>query len=113
MRELKVYLRKEKVDEVVHALRERGIATVNVTHVRALGAGADPEHVRISFETGTTYSEVAKLEVVCTADEADALVPVIVETARTGEPGDGFVFVTPVDRAVKIRTGVEGRKALQ
>lgn len=113
MKEIKAYLRKETVDAVVHALRDAGVMHMTVTHVHTLGSTTDPSEVRISFETGTTYTEHAKLEFVCAEPEADGLVAVIVRTARTGERGDGIVFVAPVDRAVKIRTGAEGREALR
>ena len=65
MREIKVYLRRERVDAVVHALREAGIGHMTVTPVHTLGSLTDPAHVRISFETGTRYTEHAKLEFVC------------------------------------------------
>lgn len=112
MREIKVYLRRERVDAVVHALRDAGIGHMTITHVHTLGSLTDPAHVRISFETGTTYTQHAKLEFVCSELDVDVLVPVIEATARTGEPGDGIIFVSPVERAVKIRTGAEGRAAL-
>lgn len=86
---------------------------MTITHVHTLGNLADPENVRISFETGTTYTEHAKLEFVSSEADVDVLIPVIAASARTGEPGDGIVFVSPVDRAVKIRTGAEGREALR
>lgn len=113
MKEIKVYLRKSRVDAVVHTLREAGITHMTVTHVHTLGSLADPEKVRISFESGTTYTEHAKLEFVCPESDVDRLVPVIQATARTGEPGDGVVFVSPVDRALKILTGAEGHAALR
>ena len=112
MREIKVYLRKEKVDEVVRALQAAGVQHMTVTHVQALGSGVDPEQYHISAETGTLYSEQVQLELVCQEADVDVLVPVIEANARTGEPGDGIVFVSPVDRAVKIRSGVEGREAI-
>lgn len=112
MREIKVYLRKKRVDTVVHALREAGIGHMTMTHVHTLGSLTDPEHVRISFETGTTYTEHAKLEFFCSELDVDVLIPVIEATARTGKPGDGVIFVSAVERAVKIRTGTEGRAAL-
>ena len=112
MREIKLYLRKERVDAVVHALREAGIGHMTITHVHTLGSLTDPEHIRISFETGTTYTEHAKLDFVCSELDVDVLIPVIEATARTGKPGDGVIFVHPVVRAVKIRTGAEGRAAL-
>ena len=113
MREVKVFLRKEKVDEVVRALRDNGIEHMTISHVRSFGTGVDPRHERVSFEAGTTYTEKAKLEFVCSEPEVERLVPVIRTHAITGESGDGVIFVTPVDYAVKIRTGVEGREALR
>lgn len=113
MREIKAYLRPEKVEDVVRALRENGIDHLTISHVRSFGAGVDPHRERVSFEAGTTYTEKAKLEFVCSEPEVERLVPVIRAHAVTGEPGDGVVFVSPVDYALKIRTGVEGREALR
>ena len=113
MKEIKLYLRKERVNAVVHALREAAVTHMTITHVHTLGNLTDPEHVRISFETGTTYTEHAKLELVCSEPDVDELIRVIAAIARTGDPGDGIIFVSPVERAVKIRTGVEGREALR
>ena len=113
MQEIKAYLRKERVDAVVHALRAAGIAHMTITHVLSLGTGVAPDDFGISFETGTQYTDHAKLEFVCSAREVDTLLPIIQRNARTGHQGDGIIFVTPIERAVKIRTGKEGREALQ
>lgn len=113
MKEIKLYLRKARVDPVVHALRETGVRHMTVTHVQTLGSLTDPEHVRISFETGTTYTEHAKLEFVCSESDVDMLIEVVLASARTGDQGDGIIFVSPVERAVRIRTGVQGREALR
>jgi nitrogen regulatory protein P-II 1 len=113
MKEIKAYLRKKRVDAVVHALREAGVTHMTITHVHTLGSLTDPVNVRISFETGTTYTEHAKLELVCSEPDVDMLIPLIEMNARTGEPGDGIIYVSPVERAVKIRTGLEGREALR
>lgn len=112
MREVKAYVRREKVDDVVRALRDSGVSHMTVNHVRSLGSGVDPHHERVSFELGTTYTETAKLELVCPEPEVERLVSIIREHAATGEPGDGLIFVSPVDYALKIRTGAEGRAAL-
>lgn len=112
MKEIKLYLRKKRVDAVVHALREAGVTHMTITHVHTVGSLVDPEKVRISFESGTTYTEHAKLELVCPEPEVNRLIEVIETAARTGDQGDGILFVSPVERAVKIRTGVEGREAL-
>lgn len=113
VQEIKIYLRKERVDDVVHELRAAGIAHMTVTHVQSLGSGVDPDEFGISFETGTQYTEKAKLEFVCPADVVDRLVSMIRSKARTGHEGDGMIFVAAIDRAVKISTGVEGPDALR
>lgn len=113
MQEIKAYLRKEKVNDVVRALRDAGVARMTITHVWSLGSGVDPEDFRVSFETGTQYTDKAKLEFVCAEPDVDVLVTIIESHGRTGDRGDGIIFVSPVGRAVKIRTGAEGRAALQ
>lgn len=116
MREIKTYIRPEKVDEVVHDLYHAEIGHLTLVHVRSFGRtglGVDPKHWKPSLETGTLYSEMVKLEMVCSEPEVDGLVKLIRDRGRTGEPGDGIVFVAPVDRAVKVRTGEEGRGILR
>lgn len=113
MREVKAYLRLEKVDELVRALRDNWVARMKITHVRSLGSGVDPRRQSVSFEAGTTYTETAKLEFVCSEPELEQLVPLIRAHALTGEKGDGIIFVSPVHYALKVRTGAEGREALR
>ena len=113
MREVKAYIRPEKVEDVIRALRDAGVPHVTVLHVRSFGSGIDPDHKRMSMEAGEWYTEKAKLEFVCSASDLDVLVPVIQVSARTGDPGDGVIFVSSVERAVKIRTGSEGEAALE
>lgn len=112
MREIKAYVRPEKLDSVMRALRIAGVAHVVVNHVESYGSDVDPGHWRISMEAASQYTENAKIEFVCPEDKADELVRVIEQQARTGAPGDGIVFVSTVDRAVKIRSGLEGSAAL-
>lgn len=113
MKEIKAYIRPERVENVVRALQDAGVPHLVVTHVRALGSGVDPDHERISLETGGWYTEKVKLEFVCAQPDLERLIAELVAAARTGERGDGVVFVHPVERAVKIRTGVEGRMAVR
>lgn len=113
MREIKAYVRPEKFDSVMRALRAAGVSHIVVNHVESYGSGLDPSSWRISMEAGSRYTENAKIEFVCAEDEADKLVRVIHQHARTDAPGDGIVFVSTVDRAVKIRSGTEGQAALR
>jgi len=113
MREIKVYLRSETLESVMRALHDAGVAHIVVNHVQSYGSGVDPQHWRLSMEAGTQYSENAKMEFVCADPEVEALVEIIQQRAHTGAPGDGIIFVAPVDRAIKIRTRAEGREALR
>lgn len=113
MREVKVYLRREVLESVVRALHDAGIAYMAVNEVRSFGSGVDPQHWRLSMDAGEQYTKHAKLEFMCEEGEVDRLVDIVCTKARTGEPGDGVIVVSTVERAIRIRTGAEGRDALR
>ena len=113
MKEIKAYIRVAKVDDVIRALRAAGVPGITATRVHGVGYGYEPFLFTLAPSELKKTPEVAKIEVVCEDDCADDAVEVIVQAARTGYPGDGIVFTTPVERAVKIRTGDEGSLALQ
>ena len=77
-----------------------------------MGYGYEPEHFSLAPRDVAHSPQIAKVEVVCTAQDADRLVRAIANAARSGQAGDGIVYVAPVERAVKIRTGEEGPRAL-
>jgi nitrogen regulatory protein P-II 1 len=113
MRLLKAFIRVECVDTVVRALRTAGAPGVTISHVHAVGYEYDPRQDTFAPGVEGKAPEVAKIEVVCLGEDADRLLRTIVETAGRGCRGDGIVFVTAVERTVKIRDGAEGRAALQ
>ena len=113
MKEIKAYIRIAKVDEVIHELRSVGAPGITATRVHGVGYGYEPYLFTLAPSELKKTPEVAKVEVVCEDDCAEGAIQVIVRAARTGDPGDGIVFTTPVERAVKIRTGDEDAIALQ
>ena len=112
MKEITAIVRKERVQDVVSAMRAAGVPRLTLCHVHAVGSGVDPEDYRLSFEEGTAYTEKTKIEVVCRADDVQRLVDIIRTSARTGHRGDGVIFVSDVERTVKVRTGDENALAL-
>ncbi|HHL39212.1 MAG TPA: P-II family nitrogen regulator [Deltaproteobacteria bacterium] len=112
MKEIKAYIRTSRAEEVIHALEDAGAAGFTVIEAKAVGASAVPERERFSVEYAETCSPITKIEVVCSDEETARLVEVIVKSASTGRRGDGMVFVSPVDEAVRIRTGERGEDAL-
>jgi nitrogen regulatory protein P-II 1 len=113
MKEVKAYVRVGVVQEVVSALESAGFYCMTMIDISALGNLADPARSKYSIEFTERYSKMARLELVCEDDDAGKVVEIIREKGCTHQSGDGIIFVLPVDRAVKVRTGEEGDKILQ
>jgi len=105
MKLLKAIIRPNKVDEVKDALARLHISGMTVTEVR--GHGKQKGHTAIyrGKEYNVSLLPKMQIEVVVTNTIADEAIRAIVEAARTGEIGDGRVFVLPVEQAYRIRTG--------
>ena len=113
MRLLKAFIRIGCVDTVVRALQKAGAPGITISHVHGVGYDYDPEEYTFAPGVEGKAPEVAKIEVVCRRDDADRLLSTVVETAGSRCRGDGIVFLTLVERAVKIRNGAEGAEALR
>ncbi len=105
MREIKAYIRKIKVEETVHALEKIGVMDMTILDVMEVGRQADPKSLKLSIEIVEKYAKVAKLEIVCSDDKVPQIIKTLREAAYTGSPGDGIIYVTAVEEAIKIRTG--------
>jgi nitrogen regulatory protein PII len=105
MKLLKCILRPNKVDDVKDALGRMNIAGMTVTEVR--GHGKQKGHTAIyrGKEYNVNLLPKMEIEVVVPDAMADEAIKAIIEAARTGEIGDGRVFVIPVEQGYKIRTG--------
>ncbi len=112
MKKIESVIRPIKIDEVKEALSAIGVTGMTVTDVRGYGR----QRGRTEKYRGNTYVinllPKIKVEFVVPDDRADEVVDVILEAARTGEIGDGKVFVSGVEEAVRIRTGERGEAAL-
>jgi nitrogen regulatory protein P-II 1 len=94
-------------------LEGAGAPGITISRVHGVGYGYEPFLFTLAPSRLHKAPEVAKVEVVCGDQEAQVLIDALVSAARTGDPGDGIVFVTPVTHAVKIRTGTAGARALR
>jgi|SRR6188474_377966 nitrogen regulatory protein PII len=105
MKLLKCIIRPNKVDEVKDALAKVGIDGITVTEVR--GHGKQKGHTAIyrGKEYNVTLLPKMEVELVVPDDLSDEAVKTILQSARTGEIGDGRVFVMSVDESHRIRTG--------
>ena len=105
MKLIKCIVRPNKVDEVKDALAKLNIAGMTVTEVR--GHGKQKGHTAIyrGKEYNVSLLPKMEIEVVVADDLVDEAIKAIIHAARTGEIGDGRVFVIPVSHSYKIRTG--------
>lgn len=113
MKEIKAYVRRSNIREIVDELEQAGFNCISVMDVPGLGLLADPHAFKYSTEFMKPYSTVVKIEMGCKNEDVDRAVEIIKAHGRTQEPGDGIILISPVDRAVKIRTGEEGKHILQ
>ncbi len=112
MKEIKAYIRCQKAEIVIEELEKIGITDITLIDVMGVGILADPKKSKYSIKCVEKYSDVGKLEVICADENVHDIVEVIRKTAYTGMKGDGMIFVSPVEMAIKIRTGAIGEDAL-
>lgn len=112
MIKIEAVIRPQRMDEVKLTLDELGITGMTVTEVRGTGKQKGyTQHYRGAEYTVNLIQKI-KLEIVCDESMQDAIVNAIVNSARTGEIGDGKIFVTPVLDVVRIRTEEHGKDAI-
>ena len=105
MKLIKAIIRPNRVDDIKEALDKLHVSGMTVTEVRGHGRQKGHTAVYRGKEYNVSLLPKMKIEVVVADDLLDAAVEAVVTAARTGEIGDGRVFVIPVDHAYHIRTG--------
>src|SRR5215218_6799197 len=113
MKKIEAYIRHEAFEPIRTELLEKGIPSISL--LEAKGSGRQKgivETYRGSTVTVNVRPKI-KLEIVVADGEKDLVVETILRHARSGEIGDGKIFVIPVEEAIRIRTGEEGEEVLQ
>ena len=105
-------IKPHKVEEVKDALTEVGVQGITLSEVRGFGRQRGHTEVYRGAEYQVDFVPKAMLEILVRDNEVDGVVDALVKTARTGQVGDGKVFVTSVDRVGRIRTGDEDIEAI-
>ncbi|BBM99802.1 nitrogen regulatory protein P-II 1 [Marchantia polymorpha subsp. ruderalis] len=109
---IEAIVRPWRLQHVASALIKMGIRGVTVYDVRGFGAqGGARERYAGSEFTEDSFVQKVKLEIVVSQDQVEAVLATVIENARTGEIGDGKVFISPVSDVVRVRTGERGLKA--
>ena len=101
-----------KLEDVRDALTQLGVSGMTVSEVKGYGRQKGHTEIYRGAEYAVNFLPKMKIEVVVPADRADRVVEAIVAAAKTGQIGDGKIFVTPIDHALRIRTGETDSDAL-
>ena len=112
MKRVEAIIRPFKLDEVKIALVNAGIVGMTVSEVRGFGRQKGQTERYRGSEYTVEFLQKLKLEIVVEDTQVDMVVSKVVEAARTGEIGDGKIFVSPVDEIVRIRTGEKNLEAV-
>ncbi|HYE31354.1 MAG TPA: P-II family nitrogen regulator [Methylomirabilota bacterium] len=112
MKKIEAIIKPFKLNEVKEALAELGIAGMTVIEVKGFGRQKGHKEIYRGSEYTIDFTPKTKLEVVVADDQVEPAIRAIVETAKTGKIGDGKVFVSNVEEAIRIRTEEHGEKAV-
>lgn len=112
MKQITAIVKPFKLDEVREALSELGVNGLTVTEVKGFGRQKGHTELYRGAEYVVDFLPKIRVDVVVAADQVEILIEAIIKAAHTGKIGDGKIFVTPVEQAVRIRTGESGTEAL-
>jgi nitrogen regulatory protein P-II 1 len=112
MKKIEVVIKPFKLEDVKEALSELGITGMTVSDVKGYGRQQGHSELYRGAEYVVDFLPKVKIELVVAESSVDECVEAIIKSARTGKIGDGKIFVSPVERTIRIRTGEEDEEAI-
>lgn len=112
MRKIQAIIKPFKLDDVKEALTEIGVKGMTISEVKGYGRQKGHTEVYRGAEYVVDFIPKVNIEIVVAADMVDKVVETIREAANTGKIGDGKIFVIPIERIVRVRTGEENHDAI-
>ncbi len=112
LKKVEAIIRPFKLDEVKIALVNAGIVGMTVSEVRGFGRQKGMTERYRGSEYTVEFLQKLKVEVVVENDQVDMVVDKIIAASRTGEIGDGKIFISPVEQIIRIRTGEKNQEAI-
>ncbi|MCI5162716.1 MAG: P-II family nitrogen regulator [Candidatus Electrothrix sp. AX5] len=112
MKKVEVIIKPLKLDAVKTALNDIGIKGMTVSEVKGYGRQKGHTEIYRGAEYKVDFLPKIKVEIIVEAEMVDKIIDVVVEAARTGKIGDGKIFVLPVEKVVRVRTGETDSEAI-
>jgi nitrogen regulatory protein P-II 1 len=112
MKKIEAIIKPFKLDEVKEALQDAGIQGLSVVEVKGFGRQKGHTELYRGAEYVVDFLPKVKIEVVLPDEQVERAIDAIIQSANTGKIGDGKIFVTPIEQAIRIRTGESGDDAL-
>ncbi len=112
MKKIEAIIKPFKLDEVKDALNELGIHGMTVTEVKGFGRQKGHTELYRGAEYVVEFLPKIKIEVVVSDEDVEKVIDTILKTARTGNIGDGKIFVYDIKETIRIRTGERGKEAI-
>ncbi|MGA7722778.1 MAG: P-II family nitrogen regulator [Ignavibacteriaceae bacterium] len=105
-------IRPHKLDEVHHNLQDAGFRGITITEVKGYGRQKGHREIYRGAEYQIEFVPKIKVELVCPDDSVEKAISIIINTAKTGEVGDGKIFISTVEDVIRVRTEETGEGAL-
>lgn len=106
MKEIKAFVKPFKVNDILNQLLQAGYPNTTVSLAEGTGKFKSDEST-LSTHFSITNSKVAKIEIVCNNRDVDQIVNIISIKGRTGNTGDGLIYVSDIEKVIRVRTGLE------
>jgi nitrogen regulatory protein PII len=112
MKKIESIIRPHKLEELQSALQEAGYSGLTVSEVRGYGRQKGHKEIYRGSEYNLEFVPKIRIEIVCPVESCEMAVSIILDKCKTGEIGDGKIFISTIEDAIRIRTGESGRDAL-
>ncbi len=112
MKKIEAIIKPFKLDDVKRALQDMNIEGMTVSEVKGFGRQKGHAELYRGAEYIVDFVPKVKIEIVVPEENAQAVVDALLSSARTGKIGDGKIFISTIDEAIRIRTGERGKEAL-
>lgn len=112
MKKIEAVIKPFKLEDVKDALSEAGVTGMTVSDVKGYGRQQGHSELYRGAEYVVDFLPKIKLELIVADEDVDSVISVIIESAKTGKIGDGKIFVSPIEKIVRIRTGEQDEEAI-